>query len=172
MELSNEIVLRPRFTLDLDEAPAIVLSAFENITEDSNGFKVSRSEDHIFIRFPKAQQHFWSPQLHLEISSTEGETTVLKGLYGPSPTVWTLFMFLHFVVATLFIGVSIWLYTSVRLEYSTLLPTISLVVLFLLWFVLYFSGRLGRSAGKDEMHKLQAFMYKIINNSLSTIKKV
>ncbi len=169
MELSNDVVLRPRFTIELDESPATVLNAFENNTAHNNNFKVSRSENHVFIRFPKAQQHFWSPQLHLEITQVAGQPTVLRGLYGPSPTVWTLFMFLHFVVATLFIGVSIWLYTCIRLEDPTRLPTISLVVLFLFWFVLYFSGRLGRSAGKDEMRKLQKFMYEIINNSLQKI---
>lgn len=38
-----------------------------------------------------AEQHMWSPQLILEVHE-EGGISVLRGRFGPHPSVWTLFM--------------------------------------------------------------------------------
>ncbi|MDT0293336.1 GTP-binding protein [Mesonia ostreae] len=166
MELTNQVVLRPRFRLELNEDPEKLLVAFKSAGKNNESFVTSRADDHVFIRFPKEKQHFWSPQLHLEIYKIEDQPTVLKGLYGPSPTVWTMFMFLHFVVGTLFIGAGIWVYTNIRLERPSTMPIIAMGALFVLWFVLYFSGRLGRKVGKNEMLSLQKFMYEILNDTI------
>jgi hypothetical protein len=163
MELPNDIVLRPRFSLELDVLPENVLSAFENVAKTQSDFIISRSDDHVFIRIPKHKQHFWSPQLHLEIYKIEEQPTILRGLFGPNPTVWTLFMFLHFMIATLFIGAGIWMYTNIALKASFLFPMVTMIVLFIFWFALYFSGRLGREAGKKEMRALHSFMYDTLN---------
>ena len=68
-------------------------------------------------------------------------------------------MFLHFIVATLFIGAGIWLYSAIALGDAVAFPIVAMVILFILWFVLYFSGRLGREAGKEEMKALQGFLF-------------
>ena len=163
MELSNDIVLRPRFSLELDVLPEKLLSAFEGVARTQSDFVISRVDDHVFIRIPKSKQHFWSPQLHLEIYKIEEQPTILRGLFGPNPTVWTLFMFLHFIIATLFIGAGIWMYTNISLKASFTFPLVSMIVLFIVWFLLYFSGRLGKEAGKKEMKALHTFMYETLN---------
>ncbi len=109
MEVSNNIVLRPRFTLEVRIAPEKLLTAFERTNQEIQSFIVSRVDDHIFIRIPKREQHLWSPQLHLEMDRLEAQPTIIKGLYGPSSTVWTLFMFLHFVITSLLTAAGIWL---------------------------------------------------------------
>ena len=159
MELPNEIVLRPRFSLEYSNTPEFLLALFEEAGKNTNDFVLSRVDDHVFIRIPKSKQHFWSPQLHLEIYKIESQPTVIKGLYGPNPTVWTLFMFLHFVVGTLFIGAGVWLYTNIALGDPFIFPIVALITLLLMWFVLYFSGRLGKQAGKKEMLLLQTYFY-------------
>lgn len=164
MEFSNDIVLRPRFSFELNELPEKVLNVFEQTTETQHDFIVSRIDDHLFIRIPKHKQHFWSPQLHLEIYKIEEQPTVLKGLFGPKPAVWTLFMFLHFTVGTLFTSAGIWVYSSISLKTPFIIPLVTMILLFILWFVLYFSGRLGKEAGKKEMKALQFFMYGTLKN--------
>ena len=165
MELSNDIVLRPRFNREHSSTPEQLLHLFEEAGKQSTNFILSRVDDHIFIRIPKSKQHFWSPQLHLEIYQIENQPTVIKGLYGPNPTVWTLFMFFHFVVGTLFIGASIWLYTSVRLGDAYIFPIAVLLLLVIIWFVLYFAGRLGKQAGKKEMLQLQGYFYETLKKA-------
>ena len=158
MPISNEIVLRPRFKMELNHDNASVLKIFEDAKTTSETYKIVRVDDHVFIRLPTHHQHFWSPQLHLEINETDTKTSMLHGLFGPNPTVWTMFMFLHFFVAGLFIAFGIWTYTNWTLKNSFGIQMGLMLLMVAAWFVLYFAGRFGRSKGKAEMHGLYDFM--------------
>ena len=162
MALPNEIVLRPRFKFDMDMSHENLLHLFESKKKSQSDFIITRVDDHVFIKFPKHTQHFWSPQLHLEINESGKKKSIVYGLFGPNPTVWTMFMFLHFVVAGLFIAFGIWAYTNATLgsAYAVQLGMALMMVAF--WFVLYFAGRLGRTKGKPEMEALFKFMRKTI----------
>ncbi len=158
MSLENEIVLRPRFKLKLNQNNENALKAIENTKGTQKNFIVSRVDNHVFIRIPKKKQHFWSPQLHLEIEEIDHQKSELKGLFGPKPSVWTMFMFFHFAVIVLFIIVGAWAYSNwtLKLDYGIQLGLMSLTVV--LWLVLYFAGRVGKTKGKDEMKQLCGFL--------------
>jgi len=159
MELGDEIVLRPRFKLQLDHSSEWALEALENAGKGTSQFVITRIDDRVFIKIPKDKQHFWSPQLDLQIWDEEEEgITNLRGLFGPKPAVWTLFMFLHFGVAGLFISFGIWAYSNASLDQPYAVQLLALFLLALGWFVLYFAGRMGKSAGKKEMQAQYRFM--------------
>ena len=162
MALSNDIVLRPRFKFEVAASNETLLEGFEQTKSSQTEFIVSRIDDHVFIKFPKKDQHFWSPQLHLEINNEDDNKCIVNGLFGPNPTVWTMFMFLHFIVAGLFFGFGIWAYTNATLENSYAIQLFLTLFMVIIWFVLYFAGRIGRSKGMPEMHKLHAFMKETI----------
>jgi hypothetical protein len=159
----NEVVLRPRFKIELNKSHTSVLEAFEAKRLDQKQFIVSRVDDHVFIKLPKAQQQFWSPQLHLEINALENNKSQLYGLFGPNPTVWTLFMFLHFLVAGLFIAFCIWAYSNYALKVDYQLQVWGLVGMIILWFLLYFSGRLSKTSNQKEMTALYTFMSSVLD---------
>ena len=46
------------------------------------------------LNLPYQQQHYWSPQLSLSFEETEAGT-ILRGLYGPRPSVWGMFVFFY-----------------------------------------------------------------------------
>ncbi|MBP1838141.1 hypothetical protein [Formosa algae] len=163
MKLENDIVLRPRFNLNLPKHNETVLSVFEELKASQSQYIISRVDDHVFIRIPKHKQHFWSPQLHLEINALEDNTCSIHGLFGPNPTVWTLFMFLHFVVAMLFIGFGIWGYSNWALNETYGMQLSICISMIILWFVLYFIGRTGRAKGKNDMILLHRFMKESLN---------
>ncbi len=158
MSLENEILLRPRFKIEIDQNNQKALKSFENTKETQNNFIVSRVDNHVFIRIPREKQHFWSPQLHIEIDEISSTKSELKGLFGPKPSVWTMFIFFHFVVIILFIGFGSWTYSnwSLNTPYGMQLGLTLLMVI--VWFVLYFSGRMGKTKGKDEMKQLCSFL--------------
>ena len=81
MSLTNEIVLRPRFKFDVTHHNESILELFEDTTKKQSDFIVSRVDDHIFIKIPKNKQHFWSPQLHLEINKKKMNLQVLFMVY-------------------------------------------------------------------------------------------
>ena len=154
--VTNDIALRPRFQLKLGTPKEKALSTFEKLRKTP--FLVSRSDDHVFIKFNREHNHFWSPQLHLEINELDDGSTRVYGLFGPNPTLWTFFMFLHFGVATLFVIFGIWAYSSAALDHSYMPQVIAMVLLVILWFAFYAFGRAGRRKGKPQMMELHQFM--------------
>ncbi|HBR54601.1 MAG TPA: GTP-binding protein [Flavobacteriaceae bacterium] len=163
MHLSENIVLRPRFQFQVSATKDELLAAFQNAKKSQKAYILSIVDDHIFIKIPKQKQHFWSPQLHLELRTNEDSGLMLHGLFGPNPTVWTLFMFLHFVVATLFIGLGAWAYSNYALDQSYRLQLVMMFVLIGIWFTLYFAGRMGKKAGRKETNELYSFMQSIVS---------
>jgi len=139
-----------------------VLKDFEIAKSSQKEYIVNRIDDHVFIKFPKQKQHFWSPQLHLEINEVDEKSSLLHGLFGPNPTVWTFFMFLHFMVAGLFIAFSIWAYTNWALKSSYALQVSLMLFMVIVWFALYFAGSIGKASSKNEMLELQEFMNKVL----------
>ena len=162
MSTTNTIVLRPRFQIALPYHNKTVLKNFEITKSSQKEYIVNRIDDHVFIKFPKQKQHFWSPQLHLEINEVDEKSSLLHGLFGPNPTVWTFFMFLHFMVAGLFIAFSIWAYTNWALKSSYALQVSLMLFMVIVWFVLYFAGSIGKASSKNEMLELQEFMNKVL----------
>lgn len=162
MSVNNDIILRPRFRLELNRNNEEVLKVFEDAKNAQKEFIVTRVDDHVFIKIPKAEQHFWSPQLHIEIMEVDKKNSRLFGLFGPNPTVWTMFMFLHFVVAGIFIGFAIWAYTNWSLGNDFAIQLFVALFMVVIWFALYFGGRVGKATGKDQMVLLHRFMNKML----------
>jgi len=160
-QLPNDIVLRPRFQIQLQEPKETALNSFENIKTDP--FIVKRVDDHVFIKFNKKNIHFWSPQLHLEINEVNEEESRLYGLFGPNPTLWTFFMFIHFGVATFFIIFGIWAYSYAALDEPYGFQIGAMVFMVILWFVLYGFGRAGRRKGRPQMNQLYGFMNRTLD---------
>lgn len=104
---TEKVVLRPRFTLLLTSSAEKVLEEFRQSNAADAGIVTKIIDHHVILKISKSNQHYWSPQLHLEIENCTS-ITKLNGLFGPNPTIWTLFMFLKFVFSGLFIGFGVW----------------------------------------------------------------
>ena len=154
--LPNEIVLRPRFQFELPSTQETILGKFENA--ECQPFLIKCIDEHIFIKFDEKENHLWSPQLHLEIFKVDEKTCKLYGIFGPNPTLWTFFMFLHFGVAIVFVILGVWAYSSASLNRPYGLQLGLMVFMTVLWFVLYAFGRIGKRKGKPQMHQLHQFV--------------
>ncbi|APZ46219.1 hypothetical protein BW723_07875 [Polaribacter reichenbachii] len=162
---NSEVFLRPRFTIDLDKNCKEILERFSDALKNENSSIIGNIVDgHVFIKVSKKEEHFWSPQLHLEIIEKTSESSFLKGLFGPKPAVWTLFMFIHFVIGISFIAFCMLLYTRVSLNESLFFPVLMMIVLPIIWLLLYFLGKIGKNTGKHQMRKLHSFMMQVIEN--------
>ena len=144
--------IRPRFK---KQSPDDIDSIINQLNQmlDTNKDIVGRVvHHHATIKIPEGHQHFWSPQLSLNIETVEGKT-IIRGLYGPNPNVWLLFMFLYFfmgfvAMVLLVIGIS-------RLNLG-LTAYILWAVPFVLGgiFVLWFAGKAGRKLGHEQMYQI------------------
>lgn len=158
--IPNDIVLRPRFQLELSETKEVLLHNFEK--SQRAPFLVKRLDEHVFIKFNAKHNHFWSPQLHLEIVKVDETNCKLCGVFGPNPTLWTFFMFLHFGVATLFIILGIWAYSNAALDRHYQLQLVLMAFMVVIWLLLYYIGRAGKHKGKPQMEELYRFVMNIL----------
>lgn len=162
VKVNQDIVLRPRFKLSVEKSAEKLLADFK-AASDPKGFITTQVDAHVFIKIPKARQQYWSPQLDLVINPLSDTTAEIRGLFGPRSTVWTLFMFLHFMVAVLFLTFGVWAYSNFALEESIAVPVTLMLLMVLSWFVLYFLGRMGKATGRGQMLELHKFMWELIN---------
>jgi len=162
MPITNQIVLRPRFKVELNHECTQIIELFKKAKSEQKRFTVSCVDDHVFIKLPKNQQHFWSPQLHLEVTEKTENQCSLHGFFGPNPTVWTMFIFFHVAVGILFMVNATWMYTSYNLNNPIGVQVGIAVALVLIWILLYFAGAAGKKKGKPGMRELYDFMMETI----------
>lgn len=94
--------IRPRFRLTVptpEEALAAQIKARLSSAAQPP-CTASITKGYIVLSIPMAQQHYWSPQLSLSIEPCE-EGTLIRGLYGPNPTIWAMFAFGYGILAML-----------------------------------------------------------------------
>jgi hypothetical protein len=159
-DLTNEIVLRPRFHVALKTDMEALKHIYDGCKKE--GFLINRLDEHVFIKFRKADTNFWTPQLHLELSTYEEGVSNIRGVFGPNPTLWTFFMFLHFGVGTLFVILGIFAYSNHSLGKDITFLMVGMFFLVLLWFALYAFGRLGKSKGEGQMEQLKSLFRETI----------
>lgn len=164
-EKNSEVFLRPRFKIDFEETEDELLRKFKsNLSHGDCKYCSKIVDQHIIIDVPLEEDHFWSPQLNVEITSGETSKSIVKGLFGPKPQVWTLFMFLHFAVGITFLIFLTLLYVKWIFGNSLTFPLIMVIALPIIWVTLYVIGRLGRKKGKIQMEELHSFMMKTLEN--------
>ena len=160
----NETILRPRFNFEIKQCNTVALAAFEATKHSQSKFIISRVDNHIFIRVPKTEQEFSSPQLHLEIIPTDNDHSTVKGLFGPNPTIWTLFMFLHFTIIMLLLGNSIWMYSNWSLKRPMISQIIISIILIATWVTLYLIGQSNKKKNIPQMLEQHHFMRDILRS--------
>lgn len=161
-KLYNQIFLKPRFQLDFDMNAEFLLNKIRDYISAEQRYKMKVVDHHIIIDIPEKDTHYWSPQLQIEVEELSEDSSKLKGLFGPKPQVWTLFMFIHFGVATAFLIFATMAYSSWSLKKDMFFPIVMLVVLPIVWVILYFVGSLGKATGQKQMDELKDFMKQVL----------
>ena len=159
----NTIALRPKFSKDVSKSIEEILSDATKLkAEVKDDYRIKISDNHIFFFITLAKRKYFSPHLHVELTENDDKTTNVRGLYGPDQTVWTLFMFLHFIIAGLFLIFLMIAYSHWRLKQSTTLDFAIMGLMVVFWFGLYFQARINRKKCQPQMHNLDALINKVL----------
>ena len=162
MEPEKSIALRPKFEVESKNSIAQILEKAKQLkTELKADYQIKIIDEHLYFYFSKEKRKYYSPFLYLELEENQGKTTI-KGLFGPEQLLWTLFMFLHFIVAGLFLVFAMMAYTHWSLKQSVVLDFSIMGIMVFFWFSLYFMARLNRERGVPQMHELEILMYKVL----------
>lgn len=115
----------------------------------------------------KEEQHYWSPQLTLTIEERESGC-LIRGLYGPRPSVWTMFIFFYS-----FIGFLAMIATLISLSYWSLDKETmffwAVPILVLLFLSLYLVAYLGQKFGHKQMVYVHHFLEECLGQRIETI---
>ncbi|MCG9791303.1 hypothetical protein [Flavobacterium algicola] len=165
MDTDKEITLRLRFYLDIPENSIQILQKFKDHSlQKSDDFAVKKSGNHIWLDIIESKRKYWSPHLHLEIESKSEKETHIRGLYGPDPTLWTFFMFLHFIIAGIFLVFCAIAYSDSVLKNPITIDIVIMGLMTLLWFILYYLAKSIRKKGHPQMNDLEKYFHTILKS--------
>ncbi len=156
--------IRPRFKMKLNEPREKVMERIKILLKKTpdhiNGKIVA---DHIILSVRGEELHYWSPQLNFRVEENEYEPghSVVAGLIGPRPPVWTLFMLIYFSIGGAGLVISIFGFSKILLGESSLLIW-ALPLAFLFMLTAYKAGKYGESLGKDQVELLKGFVGEVL----------
>ena len=163
MELEDQLPLRYRFEKVVTKSYDDIFSSCEILKETVEpDYKIKISGHHIWLHIGMLNREKHSPHLHLEIEKMEDGNTAVRGLYGPDPVLWTMFMFLHFVVAGIFVIFSMIAFSKWSLNQSFGFDLLVMFAMVNSWFLLYFIARLNRKKGLNQARELEILMERVL----------
>lgn len=116
-------------------------------------------DNHIILDIADEEFHYWSPQLNFRVEQDELDPnqSVVSGLIGPRPAVWTLFMFIYFLIGIIGFVISTFGVSKMMLgEYSNLILAFPIAILFML--TAYRVGKYGEKLAEDQIEILKQFV--------------
>ncbi|KMQ70274.1 hypothetical protein [Chryseobacterium koreense] len=131
----------------------------EFLAEHSDEFSGNINSEVAIIKVKTAHNDYWKPNLALRTESDGIEnSTIVRGVFGPSSAVWTFFMFLYFMFGILWmVFITIW-YVEKQIKSTDFPWAFSMSFLMLFGILLtYLLSIFGQSKAKSEMKKLRQF---------------
>jgi hypothetical protein len=149
--------LRPRFRLTSNKDPQVVLEMIgEQLMKNNSMFKGQVVQEHAFIRLPEEKQSYWTPELHVWVREQDGET-IIYGVMGPKPKIWTMFMFFYVgILTSAFFGGT---YGVIQMMLGMDAPFLWSIPLGILGLIFVFAAaQYGQYKGKKQMELLRQFL--------------
>ncbi|TNE48570.1 MAG: hypothetical protein EP343_15920 [Deltaproteobacteria bacterium] len=153
-----DLGMRPRFLLKLEDAsPNEVYQKVQSHVLEGNPECIGMFRNpHMELMFKPEHRHFWSPRLSLEFEPYQ-ESTVIRGLIGPHPSVWTMFMACYGSFGILiFVGLTLG-YSQWSLQQSPWGFTMALVALVGILFS-YVGSLFGQRMALEQTIRLREYL--------------
>ena len=155
--------IRPRFAFTVPYSREAVLERIRQGIESNDAVRGTVVDYHVILDIPQRDRHYWSPQLNfrIELDEENPEHTEVKGLIGPRPAVWTMFMFIYFSIGAIgfFVsafGISHWMLG----KYSH--TVLALPIAALIMLTAYLAGKQGEKLGHDQIEVLKQFIRDVL----------
>lgn len=128
----------------------------ENTPSNINGRILN---NHVTLDITGEDVHYWSPQLNFRVELNElyPDHSVVSGLIGPRPAVWTMFMFIYSGIGVIAFFISLFAVSKILLGKPTnLIYAFPIALLFML--TAYLVGKYGERLAKDQTESLKQFV--------------
>ncbi|NOY49347.1 MAG: hypothetical protein GXO88_02085 [Chlorobi bacterium] len=157
----ESLKLRPRLKIESEKSPALLMeSIVAKLMAPSEYVVGSTLGNHAYLKIKDEHQHYWSPELHLSIEETDNGS-LLRGVAGPKPKIWTMFMFFYSAVIVLFLfGASLGLSQWSLGMHAPWLWSIPASVF--TWLLILGAAKYGQSKGKHQLGLLYGFVDEVL----------
>lgn len=169
-------LVRPRYKLYTNKRKDILMEKIQNDIHSDLSVNGLRTDNRCFLSIPPDEQHYWSPEMQIEISERQGEedyltettfenkNTLIRCVIGPKQKIWAMFIFGYSLagVLTFFGG----LYGFVQLNLgkpATFLWSIPIGGIMIA--IIYLAAAVGRKKGHEQMVHLIRFLYGTIDDN-------
>ena len=148
--------IRPRFKLQVkDNIDQVQSKINTELKKHSRQCSADINNTFITIRLPKEEIQYWSPQLRLTLEKNE-QGTLIRGLYGPKPSVWALFFYSYSAIGILAFFAAIYGLVQVSLDMPA--PVLwTLPIMGISAMILYLFSQTGQKLGAQQMFTLHNF---------------
>lgn len=162
--MDSKTPLRIRFQQSVSASPDRLIEDFKQLKAKGKSlYRIKILDHHVWIGVAFAEKKHYSPTLHLEFEQTEDpQKSLVRGLFGPEPSLWTLFMFLHFVVAGIFIMFLAFAYSNWTMQQPMALDIFMMILMVAAWFMLYFFARLNRQRGLPQARAIEKLVNEVL----------
>lgn len=155
--------LRPRIKIISNLRKNEIINRIKNKIDDPKaGCTGWAKEDYALVCAPQSERHLWTPQLNLQIDETENGTEV-RGVIGPSSSVWTAFAFTFSILGFAAFVALFWGLSLLSLDHSAEILWVVPIILLLILGV-YLLARIGQKLSKNEVKYLKEFVNTVLNN--------
>ena len=160
--------LRPKCKIvDIDIDSDTIISKIQQNLETGKDIVVGNidyEQQHIELRVPKSQRHYWSPALHVWLESNN-DTTSVSCVLGPNNKIWNTFIVFYsiailFTIAGLILGI----YQKINHQEPYYFWIVPLGLVLILG--INFAARIGQYWGKTQSQQLKGFLSMIINKKV------
>jgi hypothetical protein len=158
--------IRPRFKLQVNFSIEQIQKKIDSeLKKENRQCSANINNTFITLQLPENEIHYWSPQLRLSLEEND-EGTLIRGLYGPKPSVWALFF--YFYVAFGILGFFAGIYGLVQVSLDMPAPVLwTLPVLAICSVILYLFSQTGQKLGAQQMFTLHNFFESALNTKVS-----
>lgn len=162
--MSHEIAIRPKFSIPSKLSFNEIVEKVKLALDDTNApVKGTVLESHIILKIPLAKQHYWSPQLDLNIEETRNGS-LIKGRFGPRPSVWLMFIFFYSILAFISLMIMIMGFAQMNLGMSAHILW-GLHITGVTFLFVFFTAKVGQKLGQAEMIRLKEFLLTTIEHN-------
>lgn len=163
MQPKKELKLRYRFDKVVSKPIDAIIESCEKLKQKAEpDYRIKIAELYIRFSIGMLRREKYSPNLKITLEKMEDGNTFIKGIYGPDPVLWFFFIFLHVIVALIFLIFTIIVYSKWSLHQPFKFDLMVMFTMTIIWFLLYFIARLNRSKGLGQMKELEKLFKKVI----------
>jgi len=161
-------LLRPTVEFIVPVSPEEAASRLDALYRD--GFVGESVRTHLLVTVPRAERHFWSPWLHVDLRPVEGDAnaTDVFARFSPAPSIWTAFMLTYIALATIALFSAVWAFAQATLG-KELMALWGVAIPVVVAAAMFWSARIGQSLGREQMHRLHDAVRAALPEAISEV---